>query len=136
MDTRCTIITRVLTDEGIIGEVYNGDEDEAQAAIRRIIHQELAPAVVGRDAFAVEGCWEAMLPATFDILRERKLATQAMACVDSAIWDAVGKAVGMPLYRLWGGYRDALPIIAIGGYYDRTHFGIDLDQAYIAQYRV
>lgn len=121
MDTRCTIITRVLTDEGIVGEAYNGDEDEAQAAIRRIIHQELAPAVVGRDAFAVEGCWEAMLPATFDILRERKLATQAIACVDSAIWDAVGKALGLPLYRLWGGYRAALPIIAIGGYYDRTH---------------
>src|SRR6185312_17489996 len=26
-----------------------------------------------------------------------------------------------PLSRLWGGYRDALPIIAIGGYYNRTH---------------
>ena len=94
MHTRCTIITRVLTEEGIVGEAYNGDEDEAQAAIRRIIHQELAPAIVGRDAFNGEGCWEAMLPATFDILRERKLATQAMACVDSAIWDAVGKALG------------------------------------------
>ena len=44
-----------------------------------------------------------------------------MACVDSAIWDAVGKALGMPLYRLWGGYRNELPIIAIGGYYDRTY---------------
>jgi L-alanine-DL-glutamate epimerase-like enolase superfamily enzyme len=120
MDKRCTIITRVITDEGIVGEAYNGDEDEAQAAIRRIIHQELAPALAGHDVFDVEGCWEAMLPSSFDILRERKLATQAIACVDSAIWDALGKALGMPLYRLWGGYRDALPIIAIGGYYDRT----------------
>ncbi|MGH2388961.1 MAG: hypothetical protein ACRDIE_12230, partial [Chloroflexota bacterium] len=82
MDTRCTIITRVLTDEGIVGEAYNGDEDEAQPAIRRIIHEELAPAVIGRDAFNVEGCWEAMLPATYDILRERKLSTLALACVD------------------------------------------------------
>ncbi len=130
MDTRCTIITRVLTDEGIVGEAYNGDEDEAQPAIRRIIHEELAPAVVGRDAFNVEGCWEAMLPATYDILRERKLSTQAMACVDSAIWDAVGKALGMPLYRLWGGYRDALPIIAIGGYYDRTHAELAQEMEY------
>jgi len=108
MDSRCTIITRVLTEEGIVGEAYNGDEDSAMAAIRRIIHNELAPVLIGRDVFNVEGCWQAMLPATFDILRERKLATMALACVDSAIWDAVGKALGMPLVRLWGGYRDAL----------------------------
>ena len=25
--------------------------------------------------------------------------------VDTAIWDAVGKALGQPLWRLWGGYR-------------------------------
>jgi L-alanine-DL-glutamate epimerase-like enolase superfamily enzyme len=42
---------------------------------------------------------------------------QAIGCVDSAIWDAVGKALGMPLHRLWGGFRDKLPTIGIGGYY-------------------
>jgi L-alanine-DL-glutamate epimerase-like enolase superfamily enzyme len=40
-----------------------------------------------------------------------------MACVDTAIWDAFGKAVGQPLWRLWGGYRDRVPMIGIGGYY-------------------
>ena len=133
MDKRCTIITRVLTEDGIVGEAYNGDEDEAQAAIRHIIHQELAPVLVGRDVFDAEGCWEAMLPSTFDILRERKLATQAIACVDSAIWDALGKALGMPLFRLWGGYRDALPIIAIGGYYDRTSHELATEMQYYQQ---
>jgi L-alanine-DL-glutamate epimerase-like enolase superfamily enzyme len=42
---------------------------------------------------------------------------QAIACIDTAIWDAVGKAVGQPLWRLWGGYRDRVPMIGIGGYY-------------------
>src|SRR3954468_21857603 len=40
-----------------------------------------------------------------------------MACVDSALWDALGKALGLPLATLWGGYRDRLPAICIGGYY-------------------
>lgn len=117
MSSRCTIVTRLRTDEGIVGECYNGDEDDTQVAILRIIEEELAPRVIGRDVFNVEGCWEAMLPATYNILRDRSLAMKAIACVDSAIWDAIGKAVDMPLYRLWGGYRDALPLIAIGGYY-------------------
>jgi L-alanine-DL-glutamate epimerase-like enolase superfamily enzyme len=121
MTNRCTIVTRVMTKEGVTGEVYNGDEDDTQAAVLRIIHEELAPALLGQDARRIERCWERMLPATFDILRDRKLATSAMACVDSAIWDAIGKALDVPLVHLWGGYRDELPMIAIGGYYGTTH---------------
>ncbi len=29
----------------------------------------------------------------------------------------MGKALNMPLYKLWGGYRDSVPVITIGGYY-------------------
>lgn len=118
MRNRCTIITRVRTSEGIIGEAYNADEDEPlQAEILTILHEELVPRVLGLDAFGTERVWEAMLPATFDQLRPRWYAMQAMACIDSAVWDAVGKALGQPLWRLWGGYRDRVPMIGIGGYY-------------------
>ena len=118
MRNRCTIITRVRTTEGIVGESYNADEDEPlQSEIRAILHDELAPALIGEDAMAIERCYERMLPATFDQLRPRWYAMQAIACVDSALWDAVGKAVGQPLWRLWGGYRDRVPMIGIGGYY-------------------
>ncbi len=118
MRNRCTIITRVRTSEGIVGEAYNADEDEPlQSAILGILHEELVPRVIGLDAFATERVWEAMLPATFDQLRPRWYAMQAMACIDTAVWDAVGKALGQPLWRLWGGYRDRIPMIGIGGYY-------------------
>jgi D-galactarolactone cycloisomerase len=134
MSTRCTIVTSLVTEEGIVGRVYNGDEDETQAAILRIIHEELAPALRGLDAFNVEGCWQAMLPATRDILRDRKLATAAIACLDSAIWDAVGRALGVPLYKLWGGYRNALPIVAIGGYYHTGHAELAAEMAWYREH--
>jgi len=117
MTTRCTIVTRVYTKCGIVGESYNGDTDEEQARIVGIIENELTPAVLGCTAFSIERCWEEMLPATYDILRDRSLSLQAIACVDSALWDSLGKALGVPLYRLWGGYRDRLQMICIGGYY-------------------
>ena len=131
MRNRCTIITRVRTSEGIVGEAYNADEDEPlQSEIRAILLDELVPRVVGLDAFATERVWEAMLPATFDQLRPRWYAMQAMACIDTAVWDAVGKALGQPLWRLWGGYRDRIPMIGIGGYYipdDETAKGQEIE---------
>lgn len=118
MRNRCTIVTRIRTSEGIVGEAYNADEDEPlQSEIRKILHEEIVPQVVGLDAFQTERVWEAMLPVTFDQLRPRWYAMQAIACIDTALWDAVGKALGQPLWRLWGGYRDRVPMIGIGGYY-------------------
>jgi len=118
MPNRCTIITRVHTTDGIVGEAYNADADSEQDEILQIIHRELAPRVTGRSIFEIGAIWEAMSFVTRDQLRDRRLAVQAMACVDSSLWDAIGKATGQPCYRLWGGYRDELPIIGIGGYYE------------------
>ena len=105
MTHRSTIVTRVHTSEGVVGEAYAGDEDASLAEIDRIIHREIAPRLDGEDALAVERCWELTRPATYDILRDRRLGLVATACVDTAIWDAVGKAIGQPLWRFWGGYR-------------------------------
>ena len=50
-------------------------------------------------------------------LQNRSILTQAIAAVDNALWDALGKLYNVPLYKLLGGYRDKVPVIAIGGYY-------------------
>lgn len=136
MQNRCTIITRILTHQGVVGEVYTGDTDAEQAAIRRIIHEELTPALIGMDVFNVEGCWEAMKPATYDILRDRAVVMQAIAALDTAIWDTLGKALEMPLYRLWGGFTHQLPLIAIGGYYGQTRDELAQEVADYVRYGV
>ncbi|MBA2557976.1 MAG: mandelate racemase/muconate lactonizing enzyme family protein [Chloroflexi bacterium] len=133
MDNRCTIITRLHTRDGVVSEVFNGDTDDEQAVILRIIHDELAPRLIGRSATDPEGCWKAMEPSTNNILRDRGLALQAIACLDSAVWDVFGKALGQPLHRLWGACQDELPISVIGGYYhlDNGQVG-ELMQRYVA----
>jgi L-alanine-DL-glutamate epimerase-like enolase superfamily enzyme len=124
MTHRSTIVTRVFTDAGIVGEAYTGDEDAGLAEIEQIVHGEVAPAVLGGSLLAVEAIWERMRPATYDILRDRRLGLVATAGVDTAVWDAIGKLLGEPLWRLWGGYRSSVPMISIGGYY-----GADADIA-------
>ncbi len=117
MVNRCTIVVRLYTADGVVSESYTGDTDAEQDRIVGIIHDELAPAILGRSATDPEGAWRAMEPATNDILRERGLALQAIASVDTAIWDLFARALGMPLYRVWGATTDVLPISIIGGYY-------------------
>jgi D-galactarolactone cycloisomerase len=117
MTQRATVIVRMHTADGITGEAYVGDEDKNLLEIARIIREEISPVLLGQDAMSVERCWHAMYPVTYDILRDRRLGLIALAAADSAIWDAVGKALRQPLWRLWGGFRNTVPLIAIGGYY-------------------
>ena len=131
MTNRTTIITRLYTSDGLMSDVYNGDTDVEQAIVLDIIHDELAPRIMGRSASDPEGAWLAMEPATNDILRDRGLALQAMACLDTAIWDVLARAVGLPLHRLWGSVADSLPMSVIGGYY---HLDADETQAVVADY--
>jgi L-alanine-DL-glutamate epimerase-like enolase superfamily enzyme len=118
MTARATVIVRLRTREGIVGEAYAGDEDKTLRDIVSVIRDELAPRLVGEDAMAYERCWELGYPVTFDILRDRRIGLVALACVDLAIWDAIGKYLDMPLWQLWGGYRRRVPVSLIGGYYD------------------
>lgn len=45
------------------------------------------------------------------------LLMRAVSLVDLALWDLKAKRVGMPVHRLLGGYRSAVPVLMAGGYY-------------------
>jgi D-galactarolactone cycloisomerase len=130
MTHRATIVVRLHTDAGVVGEAYVGDEDATAHQIDAVVHNEIAPRVVGLDVRATEDCWRAAYPATFDILRDRRIGLVAVAAVDTAVWDCVGKLLGQPLWRLWGGARDRLPMTAIGGYYGEPLGTIEDEVAY------
>jgi D-galactarolactone cycloisomerase len=117
MTHRSTVITRIHTASGLVGEAYAGDEDASLLEIESIIHDEIAPLIIGQDGSAIEKLWEIARPATWDILRDRRLGLVACASIDVTLWDLMGKALDVPLWKLWGGYRSRVPVITIGGYY-------------------
>ncbi len=123
---RNTLVTRVHTDQGIIGQAFGGDEDQRQDLVVKVIRDHLAPALQGEDARNVEALWHKMFTCPVDLdnrsihtldLNNHAIRMQAIAAVDMALWDALGKYYNVPLYKLLGGYRDKVPVIAIGGYY-------------------
>ncbi len=113
---RCTVITRAYSSDGLVGEVYNGDNRDHAAHIARMITGKLAPLVLGEDPFAIERLWQKLFAQTI-AAGDRKLLMEAIACVDCALWDLMGKALGKPVRDLLGGFCEELPIISIGGYY-------------------
>jgi L-alanine-DL-glutamate epimerase-like enolase superfamily enzyme len=123
---RYTLVTRVYTDEGLIGEVFGGDEDFTQDDVVKIIRECFGPLLIGEDPRNVERLWQKMYTAPVNLgnrglhthdLRNRGSLMQAIAGVDMAIWDLLGKLYGVPLAVLLGGYKDRVPVMAIGGYY-------------------
>ncbi len=96
---RCTSSPQMETDTGLISEVYNGDNRDHMRDVVEIIEKELAPMLIGEDVFAVERLWKKMFKAA-EWNRDRKLVMEAIACMDSAIWDLMGKAAGVNVCRL------------------------------------
>ena len=101
--------------EGIVGEAYNGDEDEPlQSEIGASLTTSSPPrdrARCVRDRARLGGD----APGDVRPAAAALYAMQAMACIDTAVWDAVGRH-GPAAWRIWGGYRDRVPMIGIGGY--------------------
>jgi D-galactarolactone cycloisomerase len=113
---RCTVVTRLRTSDGLVSEVYNGDNREHGSEIVRLVNDELFPLVKGMGIFESERIWGKLFALTHTS-RDRKTLLEAIACLDCAVWDLIGKALGKSVRELLGGYHDRLEVISIGGYY-------------------
>lgn len=125
---RCTILTRIHTDAGVIGECFNGNDDALQASVIQMIQQEMAPMLIGHEVAAIEDAWLLTRKATEPFLRDRRIALRAQSCIDSALHDAIGKLVNLPIHVLWGGAKKQIRVFAIGGYYREKNDLVGLQQ--------
>ena len=93
------LFAKVSTDEGIhgIGEgTLNYFAKTVETAIR-----ELTPLVLGMDPFQVEILSQRL---TRDVYSEgAQIHMCAVAAIEIACWDIIGKACNQPIYNLWGG---------------------------------
>ncbi len=110
IDHRTTIIVNIETDEGITSEVYCGDERKAYRELHQLVVGPLRNILVGKDSLAVERLWGDMFALT-PALGNKAVAMRAIAAIDIALWDILGKALRVPVSTLLGGFRKELPVI-------------------------
>jgi L-alanine-DL-glutamate epimerase-like enolase superfamily enzyme len=113
----CVTVT-IHTDDGPSGFGYTmGLGGTWSSAVATYIDHELAPLAVGRDALAPEALWARLWGPNKPRMRAG-LGVWALSAVDIACWDIVGKAAGLPLHTLFGGYRRHVPVYGSGGWHD------------------
>jgi L-alanine-DL-glutamate epimerase-like enolase superfamily enzyme len=84
-------------------------------ACAALVGELLAGAVTGRDALAVPGSWAAMVRAARNATRAGAVG-YAISAVDVALWDLKARLLDVPLARLFGTVRDAVPVYGSGGF--------------------
>lgn len=111
----------VQTDAAVSGkgDIYFGRIAGAPDALAALIEHELTPLVLGTEVEFVRGTHAAMLRET-EYHGSFGLAMFGIAAVDTALWDCLGKARGVPCWQLWGGSWDQIPAYAMVGWLNYT----------------
>jgi mannonate dehydratase len=94
------VTLKIETRSGVHGlgdATLNGRE----LAVAAYLEQHVAPNLIGRDAGRIEDTWQFLYRGAY--WRRGPVTMTAIAAVDVALWDILGKLAGLPLYRLLGG---------------------------------
>ncbi|MHC3004686.1 mandelate racemase/muconate lactonizing enzyme family protein [Gordonia sp. GN26] len=110
------VLVRVHTDTGVVGVAEAPPRPftygETQAGIITVIDTIFAPAIVGLSLLERE------------VVASRMARTvgnpAAKSAVDMAIWDALGKSLGLPVGDLLGGFTDRMRVSHMLGFAEPT----------------
>lgn len=104
------VLVEVRTNAGItgVGETLARFSPKAYA---ELIETSLKPRLVGQDPRDIAALWQSMRRSLSG--RAGGMLIEAIAGVDIALWDILGKATGLPIYKLLGGMgRPQIPVYA------------------------
>src|SRR3989454_10624052 len=86
----------ITTDKGIKGLGFGGP------GAGFVVEKHLKKLLIGEDPFNVEQLWDIMWRSTLYYGR-KGLVVHAISALDLALWDIIGLALGLPIWKLLGG---------------------------------
>lgn len=115
------ILVRLRTNDGIEGFGLATSYTNADP-ILNVFRSGIGERIVGANPLAPERLYEDIFSLTSQRLAHekgwgREALVRISAAVDVACWDIMGKAAGLPLYQILGGYRDRVPYYVTCAYY-------------------
>ena len=124
------LLVRMKTDDGVEGfglATSYTDITPLVNAVKGGFQDE----ILGMDALSPERLYEKLFSLTYSRkAAENKWGREALirisSAVDIACWDILGKIANLPLYRLFGGYRNKVPCYVTCAYYRDGKDNIEL----------
>lgn len=93
----------IAADDGSEGHCFGVPEVMRPHVIEKFVKTVL----IGQDPFDRERLWQEL--AHWQRGSAAQLTDRTLAVVDTALWDLAGRALGVPVYKLIGAYRDKVP---------------------------
>ena len=106
-----TLVVAHVTGGGRTGLGYT----YGAGACKPLIEGELGPALSGHGVLDTGAALEAMVRAVRNLGRPG-VAGYAISAVETALWDLKGILLGVPVSRLLGAVREAVPVYGSGGF--------------------
>jgi mannonate dehydratase len=94
------VTLRITTSDGVTGlgdATLNGRE----LAVASYLNDHIVPLLIGRDPARIEDMWQFLYRGAY--WRRGPVTMTAIAAVDVALWDILGKVAGLPVHQLLGG---------------------------------
>ena len=115
------LLVRMKTDDGVEGFGLATSYTDITPLVN-VVKGGLSDEILGMDALSPEGLYEKLFGLTFSRKAAenswgREALIRISSAVDIACWDIVGKMANLPLYRLFGGYRNKVPCYVTCAYY-------------------
>ena len=115
------LLVRMKTDDGVEGFGLATSYTDITPLVN-VVKGGLSDEIVGMDALSPERLYEKLFGLTFSRKAAvnswgREALIRISSAVDIACWDIVGKMANLPLYRLFGGYRNKVPCYVTCAYY-------------------
>jgi L-alanine-DL-glutamate epimerase-like enolase superfamily enzyme len=106
------VVTEITTDAGIAGTGISYTTGVGGSAIVALVDDYCAAMLRGESPFEVGRVWSFLEK---QLRRNGSgLVHLALASIDTALWDIVGKAVDQPLHRLLGACHERVPVYGSG----------------------
>lgn len=115
------ILVRLTTNEGVEGFGLATSYTNAEP-ILEVFRSGIGDRILGQNPLAPERLYEDLFSLSWSRLAHekgwgREALIRISSAVDVACWDIIGKVAGLPLYQLFGGYRDKVPCYVTCAYY-------------------
>src|SRR5215207_4952967 len=94
------VTLKLMTEDGVHGlgdATLNGRE----LSVASYLEDHVVPLLIGRDARRIEDTWQYLYKGAY--WRGGPVGMTAIAAVDMALWDILGKTCNRPVYELLGG---------------------------------